>query len=99
MRSIKQVVQESAPPLESRAPTLEEIALEFPAWVRIVHGRKDTEFSPVAEVRVPYSPDILRLMRACKGARFSRDSKAWIVPAFGARGLSAALYALSTRSR
>jgi hypothetical protein len=99
MRSISQVVGPTSTSVQSRFPTLEAIASEHPGWVRIIYNRMGTDFSPVAEVRVPYSPEASRLLRACKPGWWDPAGKTWVVTALAGRKLSEALYVLARHSR
>jgi hypothetical protein len=57
------------------APTLWDLASEYPAMVR-VDSNPAEPLKSFAVVKVPYSPDAVRLLRACKGAFWVPEAKA-----------------------
>jgi hypothetical protein len=95
--ALQQRVAETAQ-FGSHAPTLWELAEEYPALVRVASNAAEPHES-YAVVTVRWSPDVPRLMRNCKGAFWMLEKKAWRVPAHSARQLSEALYAITQRSR
>jgi hypothetical protein len=92
------VVQTQTEGQDLHAPTLWEIAAEYPAMVRVISDPAAPNKS-FAEVKVPYSSNAVQLLRACKGARWVPALKLWRVPAYSARRLSEAMFSISQRSR
>ena len=81
-----------------RMPTLWELAQEYPRHVMRVIVNSEQPSKSVAEVKVPYGGDTLRLLRSISGAYWSPDGKVWRVPARSTRRLAEVLYVIASRS-
>lgn len=79
--------------------TLTTLQREYPQYVRNVQRDTSEAWRSTADVSIPYRADHVALLRACKGAHWVPDIKAWRVPQYSARQLSEALYVISTTSR
>jgi hypothetical protein len=81
-------------------PSIWGLQKEYPQFVkRVIDDQVGEPWRSRAWVSVPYGPNVAMLVRACKGAHWNPTNKVWVVPAYSARKLSEALYAISTRSR
>jgi hypothetical protein len=98
LNEIGAVVSDVAQTPHQRVPTLWELAEQYPRFVVGVIANPEEPQKSMAELKVPYAGDTLRLLRSTPGAHWNPERKVWRVPAYASGRLSEILYVIATRS-